>query len=238
MLIREDPRKSVAGFEFPTGWLGQSEVYGHKRLRLHRPAVDQIRLVTPLLHRAICRLPEKKRSTNQLEVLDSAISRDPRLQYYCPLQPCLHRLFGIVGQHLLQQQPAGKIFGQGHGFKGGEKRRRDSRRYAPHARSLQRCCFQTVRNVNPACGCTGLRLNRRLRFSRDWRHFRSACHRFCMRLRCGRAHVNVLDRLTRARKLHALVRCHQDTSRRPSVFTGTMQPRFGPLQHTSAHFGY
>ena len=77
MKIRENPWLVLLN-------LRQSEVYGHKRLRLHRAAVDQIRLVTPLLHRAICRLPEKKRSANQLEVLDGAIPRDPGLSTTAP----------------------------------------------------------------------------------------------------------------------------------------------------------
>src|ERR1700727_1031408 len=82
----------------------QSEVNLYFRIYFDRFAVEQVRLVFPLLHRLDCRRSQHWMPTYQGEVFDRTILADHRMQHDLALNAGLPRQRRIGGIHFANQK--------------------------------------------------------------------------------------------------------------------------------------
>lgn len=105
-------------------------------LELDRQALDDVRLVAPLLHRSLSRLCQDGIAAEMIRTLDLAIGRNYNQQENFARQILLARSFGINGRNPLHQQlfrnfrlhprPAGKVK-RPSGVSGGRKKSENKR---------------------------------------------------------------------------------------------------------------
>src|SRR5580698_6756582 len=121
---------------------GQAEIHLHRRFHCHWLAVEQVRLIAPLLDGLNRRRRQHRMPTDQLQVLNGPLFADFRLQYYRALNAGLLRQLRIIRRNFLDQKPS-----------------RDARgdMYALRSRDFRHCYLRRTENAAHYAACRASR---------------------------------------------------------------------------------